>query len=100
VTVLSELAVALESATEDYARACDEAAAAENAYLREFHLALAKSDAPATVRVKQAEGAAVDERCVWNAKAAVEKACRARVESLRARLSAAQSHQRFVRDQT
>lgn len=97
---LESLSDALERATDRYAIACDEAAVAENDYLRAYAVAFTTSEAAATVRPKTAECAAVEERAVWNIKVAAEKAARAKVEEVKHRLMAAMSHQRFVREQT
>ncbi len=99
MSVLSDLSTDLEAWTGSFANAVDAEAVAENRYLLAFHSALAQSEAPTTTKVKLAEGEAVEPRCAWNLTVATRKACWAKVESLRARLSAAQSHQRFVRGQ-
>lgn len=100
MSVLSDLSTRLEEVTDAYAKACDEAAEAENAYLRAYARAFTTSEVAATIRPKSAECAAVEERAVWNVKVAVEKSARAKVEEIKHRLMACMSHQRFVREAT
>lgn len=100
---LGDLASALEKATDAYARACNAAAVAENAYLRAFHLAWVRADGVAqTVKSKWCDNqeAVVEERCSHNLALAAEKAARAKCEELRNRLMAAMSWQRVVGSQT
>lgn len=100
MTVLSDLSTRLEEVTDAYAQACDDAAGAENDYLRAYAIAFTTSDVPATVRPKTAECAAVEERAIWNIKTAAEKSAKAKVEEVKHRLMACMSHQRFIREQT
>lgn len=103
MSVLSDLAQLLEAVTEDYATACDAAAesenAAERAELMEF--ARLRSDGTAVAAAeKLARHAALDERAVARIAAATEKATLRKVKTVESRLNAAQSHTRFIREQT
>lgn len=90
----------LEVATDAYAVACNEAAIAENAYLKHYAEVFLHADVAATIRPKTAECEAVDQRGEWNIKTAVEKSAKAKVEELKHRLMAALSHAKVVAGQT
>lgn len=97
------LADLLEGATDAYRDALDVTAEKENDYLKAYSrafLAGAVNGMPATIRPKSAEVAAVEERCLWNIAQASERACRAKVDELKNRLVAAQSHQKYLGDQS
>lgn len=94
-----DLATALERATDAYVAACNNAAQAENGYLRAFHLAWVHADGvAATVRSKHCDNQAevVEARCAHNLAEASEKAARAKCDELKHRLMAAMSWQRVV----
>lgn len=103
MSVLSDLAVLLEKMTDDYAEACDSAALSENdaercelmafARLRDEGHAVAAAE-------KLARREALEERAEARVKAAYEKAMLRKVKSVESRLNAAQSHTRFIREQT
>lgn len=100
-SVLSELAVASESATEEYANACDAVAVAEADYLRAYYRALAQSEETSVAaREREAEGQAVEEKIALRFAEQAEKRCKAKVTTLLARLSAAQSWARMTERQT
>lgn len=99
-TTLEALSDALEAATDAYAVACNEAALAENVYLKRYATEFLSLDVAATIRPKTAECRAVDERAAWNIKAAVERSARQKCDELKHRLMAAMSHQKFVGSQT
>jgi chromosome condensin MukBEF ATPase and DNA-binding subunit MukB len=102
---LLDLSDALERATDAYMVALDEEAEAENAYLREFHVAYAVvcgQGIAVTARKHEAENVAqvVEARCVWNLAVARVKSARAKCSELEARLTAHQSYFRLVGAQT
>jgi hypothetical protein len=100
---LGDLASALERATDAYARACNDAAVAENGYLRAFHLAWVSAQGVAqTVKAKHCDNQAevVEARCEHNLAVAREKSARAKCEELKNRLMATMSWQRTVGAQT
>ena len=103
MSVLSDLATLLEAVTEDYAFACDEAAIAENAAERvelvEF-ARLRNAGIAVAAAEKLARHAALEERATARIAAATEKATLRKVKSVESRLNAAQSHTRFIREQT
>lgn len=103
MSVLSDLAVLLESVTDEYAAACDAAAEAENAAERAELLEFAKlrdEGHAVAAAEKLARRAALDERAIARIKAATEKAMLRKVKTVESRLNAAQSHTRFIREQT
>lgn len=89
---------ALEAATDEYVKACNATAVAENAYLFAFAAAYQGSIVAATARSKDADTqlAVVQTKAEWNMAAAHEKACKAKCEELRNRLMAALSWQRMT----
>jgi len=96
---LLRLARALEDATDAYARALDAEADAENAYLRVYAAAftMGREDGlPVTILDKASQVAATDQRVAWNRAAARAKACRAKINELEHRLSAGQSHLKYL----
>lgn len=93
---LDDLSDALEQATDTFAVKCNDAAEAENAYLRAYARSFTTSDVAATIRPKSAEVAAVEERAAWNLAVAAEKSARAKVEELKNRLMAAMSHTKYL----
>jgi hypothetical protein len=103
MSVLSDLAVLLEAVTEEYASACDDAAHAENAAeraeLMEFARLRDEGTAVAAAE-KLARHAALEERATFRIAAATEKAMLRKVKTVESRLNAAQSHTRFIREQT
>ncbi len=100
-SVLSELAVAAEAATEDFANACDAVAVAEAAYMRAYYSALARSEETTNAgRERSAEAAAVEEKIALRFAEQAEKRCKAKVTTLLARLSAAQSWARMTERQS
>lgn len=103
MSVLSDLALLLEEVTEEYAQACDLAAVAENTAERTELMAFARlrSEGHAVAAAeKLARHAALDERATARIAAASEKAMLRKVKTVESRLNAAQSHTRFIREQT
>lgn len=103
MSVLSDLAQLLEQTTEEYAKACDRAAVEENAAERSelMEYARLRADGVAIAATeKLARHHALDERAVARIAAATEKATLRKVKSVESRLNAAQSHTRFIREQT
>lgn len=100
---LSKLSLALEEATDEYALLCDAAAEAEaeaeRVELSEFARLRADREPVESAKLL-ARKAALNERRAANVAAAREKAGRQFVRSLEMRMTAAMSHQRFVREQT
>lgn len=103
MSVLSDLALLLEAVTDEYAEVCDTAAvaesAAERAELMEFARLRDAGHAVAAAE-KLARHAALDERATARMAAATEKAMLRKVKTVESRLNAAQSHTRFIREQT
>lgn len=104
-TLLERVSRAYEDAVDTYGNACDQAALRENDYLRAFAMAWAvavEDGVAATVRAKHCDNQpdVLDARQEWNRAAAAERRCKAKVQELNARLTAAMSHQRFVREGT
>jgi hypothetical protein len=104
-TLLERVARAYESKVEEYGDACDEAAIAENAYLREFAMAWAvavEDSVPSTTRAKHCDQQSdvLAARLEWNRKVAAEKRLRAKVTELQNRMTAAMSYARFIREGT
>lgn len=101
--VLSDLSLLLEQVTDEYAEACDAAAKAENAAeraeLRAFAQLRDGGQAVAAAE-KLARLEALDERASARVAAAAERTMLRKVKSVEARLNAAQSHTRFIREQT
>ena len=103
MSVLSDLALLLEKVTEDYAQACDDAAAAENAAERAELMMFARlrdEGHAVAAAEKLARRAALDERATARIASAVEKSTLRKVKTVESRLNAAQSHTRFIREQT
>lgn len=101
MTVLSDLAVEAETRTEGYAAASNACAEAESDYHRAYYTALAKSNESSVAgREREAEAACVDEKVALIHAQAGEKIAKQSVTTCLARLSAAQSYVKFVRDQT
>ena len=103
MSVLSKLSTLLEDVTGEYANACDEAAETENAAERVELLAFARlrADGVAIAAAeKLARKEALEERAIARIKAAAEKSLLRRVKTVESRLNAAQSHTRFIREQT
>lgn len=103
MSVLSELSVQLEEATDQYAEDVTAFAVAENAAeraeLTEF--AILRDDGVAMgAAEKLAKLAALDERATSRIAEAVAKASHRKVRSLETRMTAAMSHQKFVGGQT
>lgn len=96
---LLRLARQLEDATDRYAEALDLEAAAENAYLLKYAVAFTegREDGMAvSILDKASQVAATKERLTWNRAAARTKACRAKISELEHRLSAGQSHLKYL----
>lgn len=103
MSVLSELAQLLEQVTDEYAHACDAAAGAENAAERCELVAFARlrdEGQAVAAAEKLARLEAADERAIARIAGATEKAMLRKVKSVESRLNAAQSHTRFIREQT
>lgn len=101
MSVLSDLAVLAEERTQEYAEACNAHAAAEAKYLRAYHTGYAKSDASSIAgKERDADAAALEEKVALTYAEAAEKRCKQAVTTTLARLSAAQSYHKFVREQT
>lgn len=105
MTVLSDLSVRLEEVTDAAAEAFDAEAEAENAYLSAFSAAWAvatedKVAISARSKHVDADPEVTQAHMDWNRAIAARKRCVAKVEEVRNRLVACQSHMRFVRDQT
>ena len=103
MSVLSDLAVLLEAVTDEYAQACDAAAGLENAAERAELMAFARLRSEGTAVAaaeKLARHEALDERAVARIAAATEKSMLRKVKTVESRLNAAQSHTRFIREQT
>lgn len=104
-SLLERVARAYEEAVDAYGNACDENAIAENAYLREFSLAWAhavEDKVPATTRAKHCDTQedVLTARMAWNRAQATERRCREKCRELSERMSAVQSHIRFIREGT
>lgn len=104
-SLLERVSRAYEEATDAYGNACDAAALAENAYLREFAVAWAvaiEDGVPATARDKhcKVQDDVVTMHQQWNRAVASEKRCRSKVQELQTRMTAAMAHQRFIREGT
>lgn len=97
---LAQLAADLEVATDHLMDARDEEAAAENAYLRAYarHYAALAADgkAAATTWDKRSRVVAVEEQCAWNLAVAKRGACWDKVEEIKTRIQAAQSHLKYL----
>lgn len=103
MSVLSDLAVLLEQVTGEYATACDAAAEAENAAEKAELMAFTRlrNDGESVASAeKLARHAALDERAIARIMAATEKSMLRKVKTVESRLNAAQSHTRFIREQT
>lgn len=102
MSVLSELAQAAEKATEEYAVALDAVAVAEAGYLRAYYTAVAESDPSLSeaARDRFAQATSVEEKIGLIYAQQAEKRCKAKVTSILARLSAAQSYHRMIERQT
>lgn len=101
--VLSDLSTLLEAVTEEYGEACDAAASAESLAERAELTAFARlrdDGVAVTAAEKLARLAALDERAAARVAAAAERVMLRRVKTVEARLNAAQSHTRFIREQT
>lgn len=103
MSVLSDLAQRLEEATDEYAVRVDAAAEATNeaerVELSEF-ARLRHAKEPIESAKLLARHKALDERALANIAASREKAQWRFVKSLETRMTAAMSHQRFIREQT
>jgi hypothetical protein len=96
---LLRLSRQLEEATDAYTAALDAEAEAENAYLKCYAAAftIGREDGlPVTILDKASQVAATDERTIWNRCVARTKACRAKISELEHRLSAGQSHLKYL----
>ena len=96
---LLRLSRQLEEATDAYTAALDAEAEAENAYLRAYAVAftIGREDGlPVTILDKASQVAATDQRTFWNRAVARTKACRAKINELEHRLSAGQSHLKYL----
>ena len=104
-SILSQLSSRMESATDAYADACDEEAEKENAYLAAFSTAWAvatEEGVAISARSKHvdADPVVTAAKQEYNRAIAGRKRTHAKVEELKSRIMAAQSHMRFVREQT
>lgn len=104
-TLLERVSRAYEDAVDAYGNACDKAAIDENVYLAKFAMAWAvavEDGIAATVRAKHCDNQSevLEARLNWNRSQATERRAKAKVQELQARLTAAMSHQRFVREGT
>lgn len=104
-TLLERVSRAYEDKVDEYGRACDAAAVAENDYLREFAMAWAvavEDHVPATTRSKHCDQQpdVLQARLEWNRAVASEKRVRAKVAELQNRMTAVMSHVRFTREAT
>lgn len=104
-SLLERISRAYEEAVDAYGDACDANAVAENQYLAAHMLAWAyavEDGVPATTRAKHCDNQkeVAEAKAEWNRAAAIERRCRAKVEELKNRLTAAMAHQRFVREGT
>lgn len=104
-SLLERISRAYEEAVDDYGNACDTAAMRENDYLRAFAVAWAvavEDGIAATVRSKHCDNQkdVLAARLDWNRAAATEKRARAKSQELQNRLTACQSHVRFLREAT
>ena len=100
---MQEIADALEVATDEFVRAANKNAEAENAYLRAFRRAWLESDGvPATIRSKHCDQQhdVTEAKCEWNLTDAYQKGCRQKCDELTNRLMAAMSWQRATRLQS
>lgn len=96
---LLRLARKLEEATDAYTAALDAEAVAENGYLQSYARAFTEGrldGLAVTILDKAAQVAATDARMAWNIAAARTKACRAKINELEHRLSAGQSHLKYL----
>lgn len=104
MSLLSDLAVLLEDVTEQYAEACDAAASAENEAERVELTAFARLRKDEGHAVAAAEKLcryeALEERAAYRIAAAHERTMLRKVKTVEARLNAAQSHTRFIREAT
>lgn len=102
MSVLSDLAVLAEQATDTYADKLNDCAAAENAYHRAYFTVIAESDPSLSnaARERFAEAECVEEKCAWTTALAAEKQAKQHITTVLARLSAAQSYYRMVEKQT
>lgn len=100
---LQEIADALEAATDEFVRAANANAEAENAYLRAFRLAWLESEGiPATIKSKHCDQQrqVTEAKCAWNIADAMQKGCRQKCDELTNRLMAAMSWQKSMRAQS
>jgi len=100
---LQQIADALEAATDSFVKACNKNAEAENAYLYAFRRAWLESDGvPATIRAKHVDQqvGVLEAKAEWNLADASQRGWRQKCDELTARLTAAMSWQRAVRNQT
>jgi hypothetical protein len=104
-SLLERVSRAYEEATDAYGNACDAAAMAENLHLKEYATAWVvaiEDGVPATARDKhcKVQPDVVKTQQEWNRAAALEKRCKAKVQELQTRMTAAMAHQRFIREGT
>jgi hypothetical protein len=104
-TLLERVSRAYEDAVDEFGNAADTAALRENDYLRAYAVAWAEAvedGVPSTARDKHCKTRkdVVDAQADWNRAVAAEKRCKAKVQELQTRMTAAMSHQRFVREGT
>jgi len=104
-SLLERISRAYEDAVDAYGNACDQAAIYENVYLAKFAMAWARAvedKVPATTRSKHCDNQSevVEARLDWNRALAAEKRCKAKVQELQTRMTAAMAHQRYVREGT
>ena len=101
-SVLSQLSVLAEELTDAYTEACTRVANAEADYRRAWDMAYIETDPSLSnaARERVADQVSRDEYLAFKAAEWSEKSALQAVKTTLARLSAAQSHQRFVRDQT
>lgn len=100
---LQEIADALEAATDSFVAACNKNAEAENAYLYAFRRAwLASDGVPATIRAKHCDQqpGVLEAKAEWNLADAGQRGWKSKCDELQARLTAAMSWQRTVRNQS
>lgn len=104
-TLLERVSRAYEDAVDAYGNAADAAAFAEARYKRAFAEAWAvavEDRIAATVRSKHCENQpdVLEASIEFDRAAAAEKRCKAKVQELQTRMTAAMSHQRFIREGT
>lgn len=101
-SVLSQLSVLAEEMTDAYAEACANVANAEADYRRAWDLAYIETDSSLSnaARERVADSLCREEYITFKTAEWSERSAGQAVRTTLARLSAAQSHQRFAREQT